>query len=476
MILPEFNRTKIIATLGPASEEERVIGQLAGAGVDVFRLNFSHGDHQQHARNIERIRKINRENELHIAILCDLQGPKLRVGDMPVDGLMIREGEELVFTNHAETAGDGRYYLDYPTLAQDVRPGERILMDDGKLEVEVINTDRNHEVTTRVVYGGLLKSRKGVNLPDTHISMPSLTPKDHQDLEFILEQDIDWLALSFVRSAEDIIQLKQHIREAGKQTRVIAKIEKPEALTHIDSIIAASDAVMVARGDLGVEVPFQELPLAQKNIVRQCLHQATPVIIATQMMESMIENPRPTRAESNDIANAVLDGADAVMLSGETSVGRYPVEAVRQMDAIIRRVEQDAIIYHRPPQFREGSATFISDAVCGSAVALAEQVKARALVGMTKSGFTAVKLSCFRPRAPIFIFTNNQGILNTLSLVWGVRALYYDKFESTDQTFADVNAILKQLGHIRTGDLVVNTASMPIQKRARTNALKVSVV
>lgn len=476
MIYPEFNRTKIIATLGPASQEESILTQIVGAGVDVLRLNFSHGDHEQHRNNIELIQKINRDNELQLATLCDLQGPKLRVGEMPQDGLDLRQGEEFTFVSDPSLSGDGRYYIDYSTFAQDVRPGERIMMDDGKLEVEVIHTDRVHTVQTRVIYGGRLKSRKGVNLPDTQISLPSLTEKDLRDLDFILEQEVEWVALSFVRSAEDIIDLKQRILRAGKQTRVIAKIEKPEALKHIKSIIAASDAVMVARGDLGVEVPFEELPLVQKNIVKECLNHSTPVIIATQMMESMIENPRPTRAESNDIANAVLDGADAVMLSGETSVGRYPVEAVRQMDTIIRRVERDESVYHYPFKVNRGSATYISDAVCASAVHLSEQVNAKALVGMTKSGFTAVKLSCFRPRAPIFIFTNNQPILKTLSLVWGVRAFYYDKFESTDQTFNDVNQILKQYGHVRTSDVVVNTASMPILKRARTNALKVSVV
>ena len=476
MILPEFNRTKIIATLGPASQEEATLAQIVAAGVDVLRLNFSHGDHGQHKKNIELIRRINKENDLQLATLCDLQGPKLRVGDMPEGGLFLEPGAELTFVSDASLAGDGKYFIDYSSLAQDVLPGERIMMDDGKLEVEVFNTDRQHTVDTRVVYGGLLKSQKGVNLPDTKISQPSLTKKDLRDLELILEEEVEWLALSFVRSAEDIINLKQRILRAGKQTRVIAKIEKPEALEHLHSIIAASDAIMVARGDLGVEVPFEELPLIQKNIVKTCLNHSTPVIIATQMMESMIENPRPTRAESNDIANAVLDGADAVMLSGETSVGRYPIDAVRQMDTIIRRVEQEEAVYYYPYKVNRGSATYISDAVCASAVHLSEQVNARALVGMTKSGFTALKLSCFRPRAPIFIFTNNRPILNTLSLVWGVRAMYYDKFESTDQTFSDVNQILKHFGHVRTSDVVVNTASMPILKRARTNALKVSVV
>ncbi len=476
MYKQQFNRTKVVATIGPASNSYETLKELFFAGVDVCRLNFSHGDHEVHQQTFDKVRKLNRELNSNICILQDLQGPKLRVGDMG-DGVLLESGNELRVTNEAVKGTPDKISVLYPKLTQEVKPGEVILLDDGNLELEVIRMDDPNTLLTRVITGGLLKSKKGFNLPQSNLSIPALTPKDLEDLEFGLKNDVEWIGLSFVRKAEDILRLKEIIKSKNKDTRVVAKIEKPEAVDNIDEIIAATDALMVARGDLGVEIAQQKVPLIQKEIVDKCIIAAKPVIIATQMMESMIENPRPTRAEVNDVANAVLDGADAVMLSAETSVGAYPVKAVNIMSKIIEDVEQNKGVYYKGEKPNEAATkTFLSDEICFTAVRMSDHIKARCIIGMTTSGYSAMRISSYRPKAHIFIFTNNLPLLNTLNLVWGVRGFYYDRFESTDKTFADVLDILKLNEVVTNGDLVLHTASMPIHKRSRANTIKISIV
>lgn len=372
--------------------------------------------------------------------------------------------------------------MTYAQFPQDVKIGDKILVDDGKLELIVSATNQKDEVVAIVHYGGVISSRKGVNLPNTVISLPSLTEKDHEDLDFALSHDVEWVALSFVRTPENILELKKIIESKGKKAKVIAKIEKPDAIRNIDAIIKVTDAVMVARGDLGVEMPMEDVPLIQKSIVKKCMTASKPVIIATQMMESMITNARPTRAEANDVANAVLDGADAVMLSAETSVGQYPVQVIESMDKIIGRVEDERTIYDVKYSLDVNSETFLSDAVCLNAVLMSKEVNAKAIISMTKSGYTAFKIASFRPEAKVYIFSDDPEILNMVNLIWGVRGFIYDKFSTTDSqsttddTFKDVIRILKEFGHLEKGDVVINTASMPIHEKSRTNALKISVV
>jgi pyruvate kinase len=473
---PNFNRTKVIATLGPASSDEKTLMKIIEAGVDICRLNFSHGKHEDVAKAIKTIRTINKKNGLHICILCDLQGPKLRIGEMENGSATWNPGDKVVFTSQKCIGTASRVYMTYLQFPKDVKIGDKILVDDGKLELVVTATNEKDEVEAEVTYGGVVSSKKGVNLPNTAISLPSLTVKDLEDLDFALSFDVEWVALSFVRSADDIIGLKKIIESKGKHARVMAKIEKPEAIKCIDDIIREADAVMVARGDLGVELPMEDVPLLQKIVVRKCIAASKPVIIATQMMESMITSPRPTRAEANDVANAVMDGADAVMLSAETSVGKYPVEVIQSMDKIIARVESERGIYNVKYSLDKKSSTFISDAVCLNAVLMSKEVNAKAIISMTKSGYTAFKIASFRPEAKIYIFSDDPDLLNRVNLIWGVRGFIYDKFSTTDETFADVIRILKEAGHLEKGDLVVNTASMPIHEKSRTNALKVSVV
>ncbi len=473
---PNFNRTKVIATLGPASSSEEILTQMISAGVDICRLNFSHGNHDVLINTIKTIRTINEKHNLHVCILCDLQGPKLRIGEMENGSAEWERGDEVVFTTEKCIGTKNRVYMTYPQFPADVKVDDKILVDDGKLELRVVETNLMNEVKAIVTYGGTISSKKGVNLPNTAISLPSLTPKDLADLEFALEHKTEWVALSFVRSAQDITELRKIIQDRGSNAKIIAKIEKPEAVQFIDEIIAETDAVMVARGDLGVEMPMEDVPIIQKMVVKKCVAASKPVIIATQMMESMITNNKPTRAESNDVANAVLDGADAVMLSAETSVGAFPVRVIEYMDKIIGSAERQNIIYNPRYSLNKNSPTFISDAVCLNAVLMSKEVGAKAIISMTKSGYTAFKIASFRPEAKVFIFSDNPELLNTINLIWGVRGFLYDKFSSTDETFDDVMQILKEHGHLHSGDLVVNTASMPLQKKSRTNALKVSVV
>lgn len=468
-------KTKIVATVGPATSSKEMLKAIIAEGVNVIRINFSHGEHSDHVEVIKRVREINKEQQIHTALLGDLQGPKIRVGKIK-EGTEVKAGDIIEFTNE-EIEGDGtRAYISYKTFPKDVQKGEKILIDDGKLALEIIDTDRKTTVKAKFLNGGKFSSNKGVNLPNTKISMPSLTPKDKEDLAFALEHNMEWIGLSFVRSARDIIELKHLIKKENNLARVIAKIEKPEALEDIDDIIEKTDAIMVARGDLGVEVPMEQVPLIQKELVKKCLRAAKPVIIATQMMESMIESISPTRAEVNDVANAVLDGADAVMLSAETSVGAYPVEVIKAMTKIVEQIEQSELIYHHefPPELNE--ERFISDSICYNACRLSQRTDSNAIVTMTHSGYTAAKISSFRPKAGIFAFTGNHSLLNKLSLVWGVQGFYYDKFVSTDHTIADIKYLLKKAGHVVEKDLIINIASMPINEKGQSNMVKLSYV
>jgi len=467
-------KTKIVATIGPASASRAVLRELMLSGMDVARLNFSHGSYEFYRQVITDIRDLNAELGINTAILADLQGPKLRVGEMENGAIDVPDGSELVITNEPMVGRPGRVSTVYRQFPQDVRPGETVLLDDGKLRMQVLSTDGHKEVRLKVLSGGSLKDKKGLNLPNTKVSLPSLSEKDRSDLDFALSQDVDWVGLSFVRSARDIIELKRIITSQDKHARVVAKIEKPEALEEIDGIIRESDALMVARGDLGVEVPMEKVPLIQKDIIRRCLREGRPVIVATQMMESMIENSSPTRAEVNDVANAVLDHADAVMLSAETSVGRHPVEVVRTMNRILREMETSDGMFNVPAADLRMNERSISDAISIAAVRMTKALSVQAIVTMTHSGYSAFKISSMRPRANIFAFTSNPAILCMLNLVWGVRGHYYDKTVSTDHTIADIKHLLRKRGHVEKGDLVINIASMPIAEKGMSNMLKLS--
>jgi pyruvate kinase len=469
-----FNKTKIVATVGPASNSKDVLRALIHEGVDVFRLNFSHGTHEDHLKVINNVRELNTELGSTVSLLQDLQGPKIRVQEVQPD-TMLERGQELIITTRQLLGNKDIVSTSYSYLPRDVKYGDMILVDDGKIELKVKEV-REAEVLTEVIYGGPLKSRKGINLPFTKVSAPSLTAKDLTDLEFGIQQNVDWIALSFVRRASDIRELREILDSRKSTSRIVAKIEKPEALNNIDDIIIATDAVMVARGDLGVEIWLEEVPMVQKMLVEKCNKAGKPVIVATQMMESMIENPRPTRAETNDVANAVMDGADALMLSAETAAGKYPLEVIRSMVRTVASVEKNPGIYFRFRDVNTETAQFMNDSLVLAACKLAKDVGAKAIVGMTSSGYTAYKSSSHRPNANIFVFTGNRGLINKMNLVWGTRAYHYDKTDSTDSTISDVEEILKREGHVKSGDIFIFLASMPIQERARTNTLKINVV
>lgn len=471
-----LHNTKIVATIGPASSSYEALRDLALAGVAVFRLNFSHGKHEDHASVIEHISRINEEFDMHVGVLADLQGPKLRIGLIENNALPVNPGDILTFKDEECMGNAQQIYMSYDHFARDVKPGEKILIDDGKLVFEVLETNFKDTVKLICLYGGILSSNKGVNLPDTEVSLPCLTEKDLADLEFILTKPVNWIALSFVRKSSDVEDLQRRIAAAGHHAKVIAKIEKPEAIRNIDNIIKVSNAIMVARGDLGVEMPIEQLPAMQKMIINKCIQRSRPVIVATQLMDSMITNPSPTRAEVTDVANAVLDGADAVMLSAETSVGKHPVIVVEAMNRIISEAEKHYAFQTRRPKPSEKSSTFISDVVCFNAAKTAEEIKATAIIGLTVSGYTAFKTSSYRTNCPIYIFSSAHHMLGTLNLVWGVRCYYYDKMSSTDDTIEDVVEILKTDGKVKTGDFIVNTGSMPVHKKLRTNMLKVTEV
>lgn len=469
-----YNKTKIVATVGPASSAKDILRALVKEGVDVFRLNFSHGTHEDHQKVIEAVREINEELGSTVSLLQDLQGPKIRVQEMQPDTI-IERGQELVITTRQLLGNHEIVSTSYTSLPKDVNVGDMVLIDDGKIELKVKEI-RDIDIVTEVVYGGPLKSRKGINLPFTKVSAPSLTDKDLVDLEFGLKNNLDWIALSFVRKASDIQALREIINKSKATSRIVAKIEKPEALSNIDEIITATDAVMVARGDLGVEIWLEEVPMVQKMLVEKCNKAGKPVIVATQMMESMIENPRPTRAETNDVANAVTDGADALMLSAETAAGKYPLEVIRSMVRTVASVEKNPKIYFHFRDVDPATSVYINDSLVLAACKLAQDVGAKAIVGMTASGYTAFKSSSHRPNANIFVFTGNKNLINKMNLVWGTRAYHYDKTDSTDDTISDVENILKREGHVKSGDIFIFLASMPIQDRARTNTLKINIV
>ena len=469
-------KTKIVATVGPASSTKHVLRELMLSGVDIFRLNFSHGSHDQHLRVIRAIEEINLELGTHVGVIADLQGPKIRIGMIRGGSIVLKRKDRIKFVTKECLGTKEAIHMQYDHFAGDVNPGEKVLCDDGKIVLKVIKTDHKQEVELEVEHGGILSSNKGVNLPDTKVSMPALTKKDRKDLDFILTLPIHWIALSFVRTAEEVRELIKIIDEKGHPAKVIAKIEKPEAVHNIKEIIKASNAIMIARGDLGVEVPLEKVPSIQKNIIKRCIQRARPVIVATQMMESMIKNPSPSRAEITDVANAVLDGTDAVMLSGETAIGDHPVKVVQTMSRIISEAEKHYELTGKRPKANMNASTFLSDVVCFQAANTSDETNATAITGITVTGYSAFKLSSYRPNARICIFSSSTEMLCTLNLTWGVQCFFYDKFTTTDGTIEDICQILKKQGIAQLGDIVINTGSMPIHKRFRTNMMKITVV
>lgn len=474
--MPNSNKTKIVATLGPASSSKEILTELALTGVNVFRINFSHADYEDVKNKIRIIREINAEKNLNLAILGDLQGPKLRVGVME-EGVILNAGDTFKFTTNKCVGTKEKAFMTYQRFPKDVKVGESILVDDGKIHFEVVSTNKEDEVVVKVLVGGELKSKKGVNLPNTAISLPALTEKDMEDAVFAIEQNVDWIALSFVRTPEDLRMLRDLIAQhSDYRIPIIAKIEKPEAVQNLDALIPYCDALMVARGDLGVEIPMQEVPLIQKKLVRRAKRARIPVIIATQMMETMIDNSVPTRAEVNDVANSIMDGADAVMLSGETSVGKHPVRVIEKMSEIIKSVENSRMIKvpQEAPHIRTNR--FITKSICHHAALMANHTDAAAISTLTNSGYTAFQISAWRPRTHILAFSTDKRILGKLNLVWGVKAYYYNKNLSTDDTVEDINRIAKEKGFVTSGDLIINLASMPAEARGMVNTLRVSEI
>jgi len=475
--MPGKKKTKIVATLGPATSKKEVLRNMIEAGVDVFRINFSHAKYEDVEERIRIIRELNEELHTNVSVLADLQGPKLRVGVMAQE-VVVAPGDEITFVTGTPFEGTAeKVYMNYATFPKDVNPGERVLLDDGKLIFEVVSTNRGDEVKAKVVQGGPLKSKKGVNLPNTNISLPALTEKDVNDAIFAISQEVDWIALSFVRFSQDLIDLQNLIKEHSEhKIPIIAKIEKPEAVENIDKIVSYCDGLMVARGDLGVEVPAQEVPLIQKQLVLRAKRARIPVIIATQMMETMITSLTPTRAEVNDVANSVMDGTDAVMLSGETSVGNYPVQVIQKMSSILKSVEGSELIQvpQEPPHIR--TKRYITKSVCYHAATMANEIKAKAISTLTNSGYTAFQISAWRPSAHILVFTSNKRILTQLNLLWGVKAFYYDKYVSTDETIEDVNQIACKKGFLDVGDMLISLAAMPIKDKGMVNTLRVTEI
>ncbi|MBP6373028.1 MAG: pyruvate kinase [Flavobacterium sp.] len=475
--MPTNKKTKIVATLGPACSTKAVLKEMIDAGVNVFRVNFSHADYSDVKAKIDLIRELNNENGYTTAILADLQGPKLRVGVMQED-VVVNDGDLITFQTSDDIPGTAeRVYMNYKEFPRDVNPGERILLDDGKLIFEAVETNRKTEVLCKVIQGGPLKSKKGVNLPNTKVSLPALTKKDIKDALFAIEQKVDWIALSFVRTAEDLMELQDLISANSEhKIPIIAKIEKPEGVANIDKIVAYCDGLMVARGDLGVEVPAHEVPLIQKKLVHRAKTARIPVIIATQMMETMITSMTPTRAEVNDVANSVMDGADAVMLSGETSVGNYPVQVIQKMTQIIEAVEDSPLIQvpQNTPQIK--TKRYITKSICQHAANMANVIEAKAICTLTNSGYTAFQISAWRPKSHILVFTSNHRILTQLNLLWGVKSFFYDKFVSTDDTVTDINRMAQERGFVEKGDFLINLAAMPVTEKGMVNTLRVSEI
>ncbi len=472
----KYNKTKIIATIGPATADVPMLKKIIKAGVDVCRINFSHGKLETHLQVVKNIREANKALGTHVAILGDLQGPKLRIGEVEGNKMFLKKGSTITLTTLPTISKGKTIYVKYSTLARDVEIGERVLLDDGKLELEFTKRVDKHTVEAKVINGGDLSSNKGFNLPSTSLSIDCLTPKDLIDLQFAIKHDFDWVALSFVREAADIQKLKAILTKHKSEACVIAKIEKPQGVQNIDEIIDVTDAIMVARGDLGVEMPMEEVPIIQKRIVAKCVEASKPVIIATQMMESMITSPTPTRAEANDVANAVMDGADAVMLSAETSVGAYPIKTIEAVERILGSTELGWDVYNKLSVPDPSSDTFLSDEICYATVTMSKAINAKAILSMTQTGYTAYKIASGRPNCDVFIFTSNTKLLSRLSLVWNVRTYFYDRKTNTDDTVKDVIAILKNDKLVKKGDIVVNTAAMPVRENRKTNTLKISQV
>jgi pyruvate kinase len=470
------SRTKIIATIGPASASPKVLKEIIKAGIDVCRMNFSHGTHQQHLEVINNVRKINSEWKTDIALLADLQGPKIRLGEVEGEGVEVKKDETIVLTNQNCTGNREKIHLSYKNLAKDMKKGDQVLIDDGTIKAFVESVDNEQELTIRFLQGGVIKSRKGVNLPDSKLTVPSLTEKDLDDIKFIMEQDVDWIALSFVRSRNDILSLKEIIKSANKNIRIIAKIEKPEALRDLDSIIKYSDGIMIARGDLGVEIPFERVPYIQKQIVNKCIYHAKPVIVATQMLESMIVHFRPTRAEASDVANGVFDGADTLMLSGETSVGQFPVEAISSMQGIIDYAEGTEFVLDHEFLPEKDSPNYLSDSICYNASKMADQSGATAIVAFTSDGKIPIRISSHRPRAVILAFTPDEKVIRQLSLVWGVRAFKISDNFDINEAVDYVNAFLLDQNIVKKGDTVVYVGSLKLKDTDNAGLLKLSYV
>jgi len=474
--MPNHNKTKIVATLGPATDTKEILTELASSGVNVFRINFSHADYEDVEKKVKIIREINKEKGYNVAILADLQGPKLRVGVME-DDVILEDGDMFTFTTVKCIGTKEKAFMTYQRFPKDVKVGEAIMVDDGKLRFEVISTNKENEVVVKVIVGGPLRSKKGVNLPNTDISLPALTKKDMEDAVFAIGLEVDWFALSFVRTPEDLRMLRDLIAQhSDYRIPIIAKIEKPEAVANIDALIPYCDGLMVARGDLGVEIPMEDVPLIQKKLVRRAKRARIPVIIATQMMETMIDNPVPTRAEVNDVANSIMDGADAVMLSGETSVGKFPIRVIQKMSEIIKAVENSKMIKvpQEPPHIRTNR--FVTKSICYHAALMANDTEAAAICTLTNSGYTAFQISSWRPRTHVLAFSTDKRILGKLNLLWGVRAFYYDKNLSTDDTVVDINNIAQEKGFVASGDILINLASMPADARGMVNTLRVSEI
>ena len=472
-----MRKTKIVATLGPASANETAIRNLMLAGVNVFRLNFSHGSYDIHESSVKLIDKLNEELGLHVATLADLSGPKIRTREVSGDSMLLTAGEEITITTRDVNCSPGLISVNYSGFAEDVKEGEDILLDDGKLLLKALGSNGLDEVRAKVVQGGFLSSRKGINLPRTMLRLPSLSDKDLQDIDFILKHNVQWIALSFVRTAEDIELLRKKINSypGNHPPRIVAKIEKPEAIDNAEAIIKASDAIMIARGDLGVEIPQEQVPVIQKKLVKLAIASSKPVIVATQMMEGMITGMRPTRAEVSDVANSVLDGADALMLSGETSVGLYPVQTVETMSRIISDIENSGIPYQEV-QHIENQDRRISDSVIMAACDLAKKVNASALIAMTHTGYSAFRIASHRPASGIFIFSDNPKMLRTLSLVWGVTGTYFGKFTNTDAAMLEMRKSLVSRGYVGEGNYIIYISSIPIGQPGKTNMLKLSTI
>lgn len=473
----KFKKTKIIATLGPASSSKEMIKKLIKSGVDVLRVNFSHATHDEVERIVDDVNDLRKELGSNVTLLGDLQGPKIRIGELEND-IELKKNQSLsICSNLSESNGIDKIFISYPSFAKDVKPGENILVDDGKLIFKVISTNKKDTVDIKVVQEGVLKPRKGVNLPNTKISQPALTEKDIDDAKFAVKKSFDWIALSFVRSKKDVLQLRELIESrCDYHIPIISKIEKPQAIEKIDSIIKVSNGIMVARGDLGIEIPAEEVPLNQKKIVAKCKKRGIPVVIATQMMESMIDSLTPSRAEVNDVANSVMDGADAIMLSGETSMGKYPCEVVKKIGDIIHGVEDSPLIKIPVDLPEIKSDRLITKSICKNAATIANEIGASAICTLTNSGYTGWQISSWRPSALVIVFTSNKKILTQMNLLWGVKGVYYNNFESTDKTVEEVNSLALENKYIKKGDFVINLAAMPIYEKGQVNTLRITKI